>query len=63
MINHLVVDGSGFKFYGEGEWKMRQHGKEQRRVWRKLHIAVDASSQDIVMAVISDSNVQVCHIL
>jgi IS5 family transposase len=60
---HLVVDGSGFKIYGEGEWKMRQHGKEKRRVWRKLHIAVDESSQDIVMAVISDSNVHDSEVL
>lgn len=54
---HLVVDGTGIKIYGEGEWKMRQHGKEKRRTWRKLHIAVDESSQDIVMSVISDANV------
>lgn len=54
---HLVVDASGMKIFGEGEWKMRQYGKEKRRTWRKLHIAVDESSQDIVMSVISDSNV------
>jgi IS5 family transposase len=60
---HLVVDGSGFKIFGEGEWKMRQHGKEKRRVWRKLHIAVDEASQDIVMAVISDSKVHDCEVL
>ncbi len=54
---HLVVDGSGIKIFGEGEWKMRQHGKEKRRTWRKLHIAVDESTQDIVMSVISDANV------
>lgn len=38
---HLVIDSSGIKIFGEGEWKMRQHGKEKRRVWRKLHIAVN----------------------
>lgn len=54
---HLVVDGSGIKIFGEGEWKMRQHGKEKRRTWRKLPIAVDESTQDIVMSVISDANV------
>jgi hypothetical protein len=54
---HLVVDGGGIKIFGEGEWKMRQHGKEKRRTWRKLHIAVDEASQDIIMSVISDSNV------
>jgi hypothetical protein len=54
---HLVVDGSGIKIFGEGEWKMRQHGKEKRRTWRKLHIAVDEATQDIAMSVISDSKV------
>lgn len=38
---HLVVDATGIKIYGEGEWKMRLYGKEKRRTWRKLHIAVD----------------------
>lgn len=60
---HLVVDGSGIKIFGEGEWKMRQHGKEKRRTWRKLHIAVDEVSQDIVMSAISDSNVHDSEVL
>ena len=54
---HLVVDASGIKIYGEGEWKMRQHGKEKRRTWRKLHIAVDEKTQQILMSVITDANV------
>ena len=33
---HLVVDATGLKLYGEGEWKVRQHGKEQRRIIRKF---------------------------
>jgi hypothetical protein len=60
---HLVIDSSGIKIFGEGEWKMRQHGKEKRRVWRKLHIAVDEKTQDIVMSVISDSNVHDSEVL
>lgn len=32
-----VIDATGLKVYGEGEWKIRKHGKEKRRVWRKLH--------------------------
>jgi IS5 family transposase len=60
---HLVVDGSGIKIFGEGEWKMRQHGKEKRRIWRKLHIAVDEASQDIIMSVISGSNVNDSEVL
>jgi len=36
------------KVYGEGERKVRQHGVGKRRTWRKLHIAVDAQTQDVV---------------
>ena len=38
---HLVVDATGLKVFGEGEWKVRQHGVSRRRTWRKVHLAVD----------------------
>ena len=38
---HLVVDSTGLKVFGDGEWKVRQHGTTKRRVWRKVHLAVD----------------------
>ena len=38
---HLAVDATGLKVHGEGEWKVRVHGPDKRRVWRKLHLAVD----------------------
>jgi hypothetical protein len=44
---HLVVDSTGVKVPGEGEWKVRRHGAERRRVWRKVHLAIDAGSHDI----------------
>lgn len=44
---HLVVDSTGLKVYGEGEWKVRQHGVGKRRTWRKLHLAVDAQTLEI----------------
>jgi hypothetical protein len=44
---HLVIDSSGLKVYGEGEWKVRQHGYSQRRTWRKFHISVDERSLEI----------------
>lgn len=47
---HLVVDSTGIKVYGEGEWKVRQHGWSKRRTWRKLHLCVDAATQEIVAA-------------
>src|SRR5262249_57535505 len=51
---HLVIDSSGFKVYGEGEWKVRQHGWSKRRTWRKLHLAVDEATGEIVAAVASE---------
>jgi hypothetical protein len=54
---HLVVDSTGVKVYGEGEWKVRVHGKSQRRTWRKLHLGVDESSGEIVAAVLSSNDV------
>ena len=48
----------GLKVYGEGEWKVKKHGTDgKRRVWRKLHIAVDTSTHEIVAAELSLSNV------
>lgn len=38
---HLAIDATGLKVHGEGEWKVRVHGSDKRRVWRKLHLAVD----------------------
>jgi hypothetical protein len=44
---HLVVDTTGLKLFGEGEWKVRQHGWVKRRTWRKLHLAVDAATGEV----------------
>lgn len=49
----LVIDATGLKVYGEGEWKIRKHSKEKRRVWRKLHLALDAETHAVVAAEIS----------
>ena len=45
---HLVVDSTGLKVYGEGEWKVRKHAWTTRRTWRELHLGVDANTQEIV---------------
>ena len=45
---HVVVDSTGLKIYGEGEWKVRQHGASQRRRWIKVHLAVDEQVKDAV---------------
>jgi len=48
---HLVVDSTGFKVYGEGEWKVRQHGWSKRRTWRKLHLGIDEATGEVLAAV------------
>jgi hypothetical protein len=54
---HVVVDSTGVKVYGEGEWKTRQHGSSKRRTWRKLHLGVDEATGEILAAVVSTNNV------
>ena len=41
---YIVIDSTGAKVYGEGEWKVRQHGWGKHRTWRKIHLAVDEST-------------------
>ena len=53
---HLVVDATGVKVYGEGEWKVRQHGYSKRRTWRKLHFAVDEATLEFVAVTVSTNN-------
>lgn len=44
---HIVIDSTGLKVYGEGEWKQRTHGKSKRRTWRKIHIGLDPETGEI----------------
>lgn len=44
---HLLIDSTGLKVMGEGEWKVKKHGPAYRRVWRKLHLAIDADTHEI----------------
>jgi hypothetical protein len=44
---HLLVDSTGIKMMGEGEWKTRKHGASYRRQWRKVHLGIDAITLDI----------------
>ncbi len=56
-ISHLVIDSTGLKVFGEGEWKVKKHGKDRSRIWRKLHLTVDASRHEIICADLSLNNV------
>jgi hypothetical protein len=47
-IEHVVVDSTGLKIYGEGEWKVRKHGASKRRRWLKVHLAIDANVKDAI---------------
>jgi hypothetical protein len=42
------TDSTGLKVCGEGEWKVRRHGRSRRRTWRKLHVCVDLAAQEIL---------------
>jgi hypothetical protein len=53
---HLIVDSTGLKLYGEGEWKVRLHGWAKHRTWRKLHIGIDARSQQVTAAVLTNKD-------
>lgn len=56
-IAHLVIDATGLKGFGKGELKVRKHGQERRRTWRKLHLAVDSKTHEIICADLSLNNV------
>ncbi|MBD2214606.1 IS5 family transposase [Nostoc linckia FACHB-104] len=60
---HVVVDSTGVKVYGEGEWKVRTHGIGKRRTWRKLHLGVDEESGEILGAVVTTNDVADCEVL
>lgn len=44
---NLLVDSTGIKFLGNGEWQARKHGVQGRRQWRKVHLAMDTATSDI----------------
>lgn len=54
---HVVVDSTGIKVYGEGEWKVRKHGKSKRRTWLELHIGADEETGDILVGEVTDNSV------
>jgi hypothetical protein len=54
-ITDLILDSTGSKVFGEGEWKVRKHGWSKRRTWKKLHIGID-SHGEIRGVVMTDNN-------
>jgi IS5 family transposase len=53
----VIVDATGIKVEGEGEWKVKVHGKGRPRKWIKLHIAIDAKTQEIVGELLTEAGV------
>lgn len=54
---HLLIDSTGIKVEGEGEWNARKHGGAKRRVWRKIHIGIDDKTLEIRAAEFTTSDV------
>ena len=52
----LAVDSTGVKLYGEGEWKVRLHGTEKRRTWRKLHVMIEHRTHEVVSLSMTDKD-------
>ena len=61
-ITNIVIDSTGLKVYGEGEWRVRQHGYSKRRTWRKLHLAICPDSNEIIFEILTENNVADCEI-
>lgn len=53
---HVVVDSTGIKVYGEGEWKVRMHGWGKHRTWKKLHIGFDEKTKEILMGEVTGND-------
>jgi hypothetical protein len=53
----LLVDSTGLKLGGAGEWLVEKHGTSRRRSWRKLHIGVDAASGEIVAVAVTRKDI------
>jgi Transposase DDE domain len=54
---HLLVDSTGLRLCGPGEWLVEKHGTRRRRSWRKLHIGVDAETGQILASELTTSDV------
>ena len=54
---HLLVDSTGIKMLGEGEWKTKKHGADYRRQWRKVHLGIDAITLEIRAMEVTDNSI------
>ena len=54
---NVVMDSTGLKVYGEGEWKVRKHGYSKHRTWRKLHLGGNPDNGEILAIVLTGNNI------
>lgn len=54
---NIVMDSTGLKIYGEGEWKVRMHGISKRRTWRKLHLGINPADGEIQAGLLTENSV------
>ena len=54
---NLLIDSTGIKAEGEGEWNARKHGGSKRRVWRKIHIGIDQETLEVRAVEVTGSNI------
>jgi hypothetical protein len=54
---HIVIDATGLRVYGAGEWRVWKHRVSRRRTWRKLHLGVDEATKEIVAVEVTASRV------
>ncbi len=54
---HLLVDSTGLKLFGSGEWLLEKHGTKTRRSWRKMHIGVDAATGQVAAATLTTNDI------
>ncbi len=54
---HMLIDSTGLKVFGAGEWLQEKHGAKARRIWKKLHMAVDADSGMIMDSPLTGNDV------
>lgn len=54
---NIVLDSTGLKIYGEGEWKVRKHGYSKRRTWRKLHLGGNPETGEILAVALTENSV------
>lgn len=54
---HLLIDSTGIKVEGDGEWHAHKHGGPKRRVWRKIHLGIDEKTLEIRAVEITGRNV------